>query len=96
MNFCLKTLYNYIFNGLFLNLKTNHLPYYRKKRKYRKISKSIRKIGGRSIEERAENINNRDELGHWEMDTVVGKRGTKACLLVLTERKIRRNVFLCP
>lgn len=32
-------------------------------------------------------INDRLEEGHWEMDTVVGKPGTKASLLVLTERK---------
>ena len=34
------------------------------------------------IEERREEINNRQELGHWEMDTVVGKRGGKSsCIL---------------
>ena len=49
--------------------------------------KSIRKKGGRSIEERGKEINRREEIGHWEMDTVVGKRGTQPCLLVLTERK---------
>lgn len=37
------------------------------------MKKTIRKIGGKSIDERREEINNRQELGHWEMDTVVGK-----------------------
>lgn len=39
----------------------------------------------RSIEGRTKEINDREEEGHWEMDTVVGKG--KYCLLVLTERK---------
>ena len=42
---------------------------------------------GTSIEERTAVINERLEEGHWEMDTVVGKPGTKACLMVMTERK---------
>ena len=45
---------------------------------------------GTSIEQRPEEILARDEAGHWEMDTVVGKRGaSKKSLLVLTERKTR-------
>ena len=55
--------------------------------------KSIRKKGGRSIEERGEKINRREEIGHWEMDTVIGKRGTQPCLLVLTERKSRLQII---
>jgi len=43
-----------------------------------------------SIELRPENINNREEFGHWEVDTVIGKRsGKKPCLLTITERKTR-------
>ena len=74
VNFCLKTLYNYIVAEIFLILTIKDLAYYRKKNNQRKIIKRIRKAGGRSIEERAEFINNREELGHWEMDTVVGTR----------------------
>ena len=41
----------------------------------------------------AEIINKRLELGHWEMDTVVGKRGGESfCLLVLTERLSRKEI----
>ena len=58
------------------------------------MEKRIKKNGGRSIEERSERIESREELGHWEMDTVVGKKGSKACLLVLTERVSRKEIIL--
>lgn len=41
------------------------------------------------IEERSEVINKREEVGHFEIDTVVGKRERGLCLLVLTDRKSR-------
>ncbi|SQD08275.1 Transposase and inactivated derivatives, IS30 family [Fusobacterium necrophorum subsp. necrophorum] len=65
------------------------------KRYTKKISqrKRIRKQGGKSIEQRAQLINNREEIGHFEMDTVVGKRGSSSCLLVLTDRKSRLEVI---
>ena len=34
-----------------------------------------KKILGRSIEERPEIANSRTEFGHWEIDTVIGKKG---------------------
>ena len=90
--FCLKTLYNYIHHGLFLRVKCEDLPNYRRKKAYAPQQKRIAKRGGRSIDERAPEINTREECGHWEMDTVVGKVKTKPCLLVLTERKTRREI----
>ena len=54
-----------------------------------RVPKRIRKIGGKNIEERAEEINNREEFGHFEADTVLGKRGTKEAVLALTGRKTR-------
>ncbi len=93
INFSLRTLYNYIHKHIFYELREHHLPYKKKyKKKYSK-NKSIVKTGGRSIESRSKIINDRLELGHWEIDTVVGKRGTKACLLVLTERVSRREII---
>lgn len=87
---CTRTLYNYIWDGLFVGISDGNLP--RGKRKTGKREHHHRKVAlnntsGRSIEERTAEINERKEEGHWEMDTVVGKAGTKACLLVLTERK---------
>ena len=48
---------------------------------------------GDSIEHRPEHINNREEPGHWEMDSVVGKKGTKAALCVLTGRVTRDEII---
>lgn len=91
VNFCLKTLYNYIHSDLFLYLNRKHLIYKKKRKAKTKIGKRVIKKGGKSIETRSSVINNREELGHWEMDTVVGGIRYKACLLVLTERFSRKE-----
>ena len=93
---CVGTCYNYINNNLFPNITLTDLPYRRRKKKNRyqdRIQKRGPRKRGRSIEERPERISLRMERGHWEMDTVVGKRETKKCLLVLTERKTRYEVI---
>lgn len=87
---CTKTVYNYIDMGLFAGITNANLPIKRHANPLR--HRYIRKIAlnntkGRSIEERPTSIDTREEEGHWEMDCVVGKVGTKACLLVMTERK---------
>ena len=46
------------------------------------------------LEQRPDYINERQEPGHWEMDTVVGKKRTKARLLVLSERVTRREIII--
>ena len=85
---CLSTLYNYIRSGVFLNITMKDLPLPRKKKKKSiKFKKQKRISKGTSIEERPEHINNREEVGHWEGDTVIGSRGdSKECFLVLTQR----------
>lgn len=91
---CTKTLYNYIDRGLFLNISNKDLPVkkVRKKRGYKNVRKvALNNQKGRSIEERPESIETRAEYGHWEMDCVVGKG--KACLLVMTERKKRKEMI---
>lgn len=93
---CTKTLYNYIARGLFANL-SNHDLLYRGKRK--KKTKRIKRISfnnlkGTSIEERPRSVEDRQELGHWEIDCIVGKQcGSGAALLVLSERKSRREII---
>lgn len=94
---CVKTLYNYIDAGLFLNISNKDLPVKKggRKRVYRKIQVALHNLKGQSIDKRPEEINSRDELGHWEMDTVVGGAGTgKECLLVLTERAAREEIIM--
>ena len=48
---------------------------------------------GESIEKRPEEIATRLTFGHWEMDCVEGKKGTRKTLLVLTERKTRNEII---
>lgn len=93
---CTKTLYNYIDSGLFLHLTNKDLPVKKegKKRTYRKTKVALKNLKGTSIEERPEEIENRDEYGHWEMDCVVGGQNKgKAVLLVLSERKSREEII---
>ena len=70
VNICLKTLYNYIHKQLFINFSEKNMIYKKNRRKQEKNPKRIREIGGRSIEERAEEINNREEVGRFEVDTI--------------------------
>lgn len=93
VNISLKTLYNYIHKELFIKFTEKDMCYKKDIRKKSLKEKRIRKQGGKSIEQRAQLINNREEIGHFEMDTVVGKRGSSSCLLVLTDRKSRLEVI---
>ena len=48
----------------------------------------------RSIHDRGEEVCSREEFGHWEMDTVHGKKsGSKVAILSLIERKTRQSFF---
>ena len=91
----LRTLYTYIDNGLFLGISNKDLPVKKdgKKRNYRKVRQAITNTKGTSISDRPEHIEAREEIGHWEMDCVVGKAGTKTALLVLSERVLRKELI---
>lgn len=93
---CFKTIYNYIEAGFFSALTNKDLPVKKqgKKRDYHHIRLSEKNTKGTSISERPKEIDERKEYGHWEMDTVVGKQGTKSVLLVLTERMSRSEIIL--
>ena len=87
VNFCVKTLYNYIDEGLFVKLTNDDLPIKKigNKRPYHHVRAAYTQKG-KSIEERPEEAENKEIFGHWELDTVVGKQKTKAALMVMTER----------
>ena len=95
---CTKTLYNYIEAGIFSGISNKHLWHKRlkKKRKYKTVVRvTTKNRRARSIEDRPKRVNDRSEYGNWEGDTVKGcKRGSKAGLLTLTERKTRQQVIL--
>lgn len=90
---CVKTLYNYIDKGVFLTITNKSLPVKgRRTKRKNKIRIQRRANAGTSIEKRDKDILTRKEFGHWEMDSVVGKRGKSKCpLLVFTERKTRQE-----
>ena len=68
---CEKTIYNYITNGVFLNITNKDLPLHGEtKRGYNRVRSASRPPQGESIEHRPEEINQREEPFHWEMDTV--------------------------
>lgn len=93
---CVTTLYSYIDKGIFLKLTNKNLPVKKnRKRVYRKVKKvQSRDNAGESIEKRPDEVNKRQEFGHWEMDSVLGKRGeSKNTLLTLTERKTRAEII---
>ena len=92
---CLNTLYSYIDKGVFLKLTNKLLPIKGKRKNHKKIVRVQKRANsGVSIESRPKEIDERNSFGHWEMDTVKGKRGvSKSCLLVLTERLTRDEIL---
>ena len=89
---CTKTLYNYIDLGL-LAVKNSDLPLkLRRNTKPSRVQKHKKNLG-KSIEERPEDINNRGEFCHWEIDTVIGKKSGNDCvLLTIVERQTRNAI----
>lgn len=94
VNICLKTLYNYIDDGLFLNITNKDLPVKREpsKRGYNHVRRAYTHKGT-SITERPKEVETRADFGHWELDTVVGKQGTKTVLMVMTERSVNLEII---
>ncbi|WP_461811288.1 IS30 family transposase [Faecalimonas sp.] len=92
---CTHTLYNEIWAGN-LDLSVTELPE-AMKRKRHKGSKSHKnkKRYGKSISERPEIAALRTDEGHWEGDTVVGKKaGKEAVILSLLEKKTEHYIAI--
>lgn len=91
------TIYNAIRYGI-IKVKISDMRRMKKFEKYhRYVTKKEVPENKRehSIERRPENINNRTEFGHFEMDTVIGSsKGIHSCLLTMTERKTRFEIAL--
>lgn len=95
---CLTTLYSYIDKRVFLHLTNKNLWIKGKKRKrgYEPVRRVVHPKWP-SISQRPDYINSREELGHWEMDLVIGKKGSRSVLLTLTERAARKElIFKLP
>jgi len=94
---CTKTVYNYIDKEIFLGISNKDLWVKKdgKKRGYKKIRKvALNNKNGKSISERPKEADERTEAGHWEIDLVVGKKGTKPVILTLVERKTRKSLYI--
>lgn len=90
---CTKTIYNYIDMGL-LKIKNIDLLLKVRRNTKKKRPRKNKRIFGESIENRPQEINERTEFGHWEIDTIIGKRNTESVLLSLDERKTRMRFIV--
>ena len=92
---CVTTLYSYISKRRFPRLRDMDLleKVSRRRRKKSEEPRIVHKDYP-SIEVRPEHIGQRSEGGHWEMDLIVGCRGSKAVLLTLTEKVGGQTVTL--
>ncbi len=92
---CTTTLYTYVDRG-YLKIKNIDLPekVSRKKDTGRpKRDRKHKRLKGRSIEERPAVVDDKEEFGHWEIDTVIGKQEAGNVLMTLTERKTKREII---
>lgn len=71
---CTKTLYNYIAAGLVRVKNIDLLLRVKRKPTKRHENRKNKRLYGQSIENRPAHIENCQEAGHWEIDTIVGKR----------------------
>jgi len=91
---CTKTLYNYVDLGL-LPIKNIDLPEKLRRNTKAKKSRENKRNLGASIDERPEIVDLRTEFGHWEADTVVGKKDEgEPCVLTLVERMTRMSFWI--
>lgn len=92
---CENTLYNYIYRGdIFMNLTKEHLLYKGQHHKKKaETPKRARAAKGETIENRPKEVKDRETFGHWEMDSIMGCKGSKAALVVLTERFTRYGLI---
>jgi IS30 family transposase len=59
----------------------------KRRKRYGKYDSRGRLAGKKMISERPPEVETREEFGHWEMDTVMGRHASNHCLLSLVERK---------
>lgn len=95
-NVCRVTLYSYIDKGVFLKISNKNLLHKGERKKKTTLKKQSKKLQNmdHSIEKRTPEINERTSFGHWEGDTVIGKRKKGETLLVFTERLTRAEIIM--
>lgn len=84
---CTKSLYNALHDGR-LGITLFDMPEVLSRKKSKKKGRKNVNIFGTSIEERPDYVDEKVEFGHWEGDTVVGKRkGSDEVVLTFAELK---------
>ena len=91
---CLKTFYNHIEAGD-MGVLHGQTPYHPgRRRRPRQPAHEARTVPGRRmVKDRPKEASEAKELGHFEMDTVISRRGSHGGLLVMLDRCSRRYVI---
>ena len=87
-----STIYYWIHQG-YLGSQRDCLIYPQKTKRKRPVRSEKFKSFGRSIDERPDYINERSEIGHFEIDTVILTCEKNQCLLTMTDRKSRYEII---
>ena len=87
---CTKTLYNMVWAGK-LPISLFELPHIVGRKGHRKGNRKNQRMKGRSIEERQDIVVQGTEIGHWEVDTVVGQREGREAVAFTAVEKVTRN-----
>lgn len=88
----ISTIYYWIHHG-HLGLTKADMLYPRQEKAKKTHASPNFKPAGKSIEERPESINKRENIGDFEIDTVIQTRAKNECLLTLTDRKSRYQII---
>ena len=87
---CTKTLYNMLWAGR-LPLSLFDVPRALGRKRHRKWNRKNKRMLGRSIEERPAIVSEGTEIGHWEVDTVVGQRQGREAVVFTAVEKVTRD-----
>lgn len=91
---CERTIYTWIDKGIMQTKNVDLMSKTTRKNNHKSSKASIKRVLGRSINERPAYINSRSEIGHFEIDTVVGKKDSMDnVLMVLTDRLSRYTMI---
>lgn len=88
----ISTIYYWIHRG-YLGMTKDDMLYPRKRKAKKRQASPNFKPAGKSITERPESISKRENIGDFEIDTVIQTRAKNECLLTLTDRKSRYQII---
>lgn len=91
MNFPISNIYYWVHHGHLGSQKD--IIYPQKTKRDRAVQSKKFKLFGRSIGECLDYINNRSEVGHFEIDMVILICEKNQCLLTMTDRKSRYEII---